>query len=527
MCVPEGAAAMMMRPRPPMSHWSQPYAPPHDGALSEPSAPTEAIGEFFTPTPLAEQMAELLAPAPRAMVLDPAVGSGALLAACRAVGAREEDLHAWDISPHWTRVVRERFPTAHVQTCDTLCAPPPSPPHVPYIIANPPFLGKQHPYMRAHASELRERFGTAYSGEACTLFVWAILDLLAPGGRAVVLVTDTLRTLHSAAPLRRRLLTQVELERVIAVPRDAFEGCEVASALLVIRKARPRAWVRVSNMRHAPVGAPARYEIMPRRQLTTIEEMPLLLEGAPSVLAMFDTLATCRTVMDGHTGMHTRDNLHRIATVRGGSLEERYLRRRQTPGEYPVIDPDGIGPEWTPYLRAAGGRDFWSPVEEFVDWTDEARATYRIPREPNLFGHAGIVVSGIGRRLFARMMPPGCVWDSNKAIGLVPHTADDIELYLGLLCSDLYSYLAKCVLNDSSSLQLGDLRRLPFDVPESFADAISDATQRCVRAAHLGTSMEQARYLLNSLVYDSFAITPEDRNRIRARLAQRHMRVYG
>jgi hypothetical protein len=77
------------------------------------------------------------------------------------------------------------------------------------------------------------------------------------------------------------------------------------------------------------------------------------------------------------------------------------------------------------------------------------------------------VISGVSRTLSARYMPPGCLWDTNKAIGFIPKKKD-ISIYylLGLLNSKLYNYLLKGILNMTNCVQIDDIKRLPFFYPD-------------------------------------------------------------
>jgi hypothetical protein len=64
-------------------------------------------------------------------------------------------------------------------------------------------------------------------------------------------------------------------------------------------------------------------------------------------------------------------------------------------------------------------------------------------------------------------MPPGCYWDSNKAIGFLLNDLDfSIEYFLGLLNSSLYNYLAKGIINNTNSIQISGINSLPVLKPE-------------------------------------------------------------
>ena len=64
-------------------------------------------------------------------------------------------------------------------------------------------------------------------------------------------------------------------------------------------------------------------------------------------------------------------------------------------------------------------------------------------------------------------MSKGCYWDSNKAIGFnIVDNDISIEYALGLLNSSLYNYLAKGIINNTSSIQITGIHALPFVRPD-------------------------------------------------------------
>jgi hypothetical protein len=103
---------------------------------------------------------------------------------------------------------------------------------------------------------------------------------------------------------------------------------------------------------------------------------------------------------------------------------------------------------------------------EALKWTKNSIENYDIPRNVP-FESEGIVISGVSSRLAARYMPKGCYWDSNKAIGFtIVNEKISIEYALGLLNSSLYNYLAKGIINNTSSIQITGIHALPFILPD-------------------------------------------------------------
>jgi hypothetical protein len=242
----------------------------------------------------------------------------------------------------------------------------------------------------------------------------------------------------------------------------------------------------------------------------TVDGAPFLVESPPSIVALFGQPRRLRDVADGHIGMHTRDNRRYLAVVEGF---ERRGRRVVRPAE----------PGWRPYLKEGGEKDFWHPVFERIDWRPRARAAYVIPKG-GLFGRAGLCVSGVSRRLSARVMPAGCHWDTNKVIGLVPHAEEDSGFLLGLLNSDLYTYVAKRLLNESTSLQLNDLWKLP--VPDVRRERISALAEGCVEGTRRSADISRPRRELNEEVYRELGIVAQDRELVRGFLRRQGLAAH-
>lgn len=483
-------------------------------------------GAFYTPPATADLMVELADIGPVGRVLEPSAGDGAFIAALLRAGVEPGRITAWELDPHACELLRDRFPGVRVEQRDTLLsADPEIDGRFEWIIANPPYLNKQSAYVRAHRSELTRRFGTGCgASETFAMFLWLGLDLLSEHGALVYLVADSLRTLPSHARLRERILTRHGLDAIVSPPPRLFEDASVRTVIVRVGARPARGPVRV--LAESSSEADYRGEgwsSLPREDLGLIEGHPLLLTSPPSIMALFGDGPRLGEWARGHIGMHTRDNARHLAALEGSPLARRFERRRMEPGTFRVIGADeAAGEGWRPYLKEGGEKDFWSPPAEFVDWSPEARAGYVSPRG-GLFGQPGIAVSGIARRLSVRLMPAGCRWDTNKVHGLIPADAETGDYLLGLLNSDLYSYLAKGILNTSPSLQLSDLWRLPVPPPDP---DIAAAARLCVAAVREGADSGPPRRMLNALVCERLRISEDDLRVVRRFLSGRGLPAY-
>jgi hypothetical protein len=480
------------------------------------SARRRMLGAFYTPGDIADEMVRLLDVGPDDTVLDPAAGDGALVAALLRAGVAPERITAWDVDADACATLRALHPDITVEQRDTLLQTDLDDARRPRwdkVVANPPYLNKASAYVRTHRDALRRRFAAHVSaGETYAMFLHVALELVAPGGTVVFITSDTIRTLGTHERLRRRILDRHHLGAIVATPDGIFADASVATVILEIRD-RPGTTTRVVR----PDGTA---RSIPTSTFGRVDGAPFVLSAPPSVVALFDQPLRLSDLVQGHIGMHTRDNRRRVAALAGSATARRYARR-QRDGVPAVITADEARTRhWRPYLKEGGDKDFHHPVVEYLDWRPEARQGYVIPNG-DLFGREGLCVSGVSRRLSVREMPTGCHWDSNKVIGLVPHRSGDRSLLIGLLNSDLYTFIAKQLLNDSSSMQLRDLWKLPVpEIAPTWRERIAAIADEAIarRRGDPRADVADIGRRLDAAVYDAVGITTDDRAEVEEEL---------
>ena len=238
-------------------------------------------GQFRTPRHVIRFMAELLNPELGKNVLDPACGSaGFLLNTLLHWKAQHTDQQVlkleWDGTPHnlhpnwpdgnqpdfnacikgydndrtmvriaWMNLLLHGLENPAINQLDSLSKRLENGESgsYDYILANPPFTGSVD---EDDLSDNRQRFPAGKGKKPITnkselLFVWLILDLLAIGGRAAVIVPDGVlfgNTLAHRA-LRRQLLFDNTLEAVVSIPANMFQPYSgVKTSILIFQKAQ-------------------------------------------------------------------------------------------------------------------------------------------------------------------------------------------------------------------------------------------------------------------------------------------------
>src|ERR1035438_9689596 len=165
-----------------------------------------AYGQFFTPDALARAMATWASAKDPPQVLDPAVGTGALLVALREIGYGGK-MAGWDIDAGPIEYASARFSDDEVGLTvgDFLLAGTEG--QIAAITCNPPYV-KHH---RLNYSEevtdalLAELGMSGHMANLYVLFYAALERALAPGGRAAVLIPADWMNANFGAGFREHL----------------------------------------------------------------------------------------------------------------------------------------------------------------------------------------------------------------------------------------------------------------------------------------------------------------------------------
>jgi SAM-dependent methyltransferase len=193
-------------------------------------------GQYFTPRPLVELMADLAGIRPGDRVLDPTCGSGGFLVAALARGA---DVDGIEVDPDLAGLARLNL-ALHganprgVRTEDFFRAE--AEPVYDVVLANPPFsLPVDHPDALARSSlaEGRARVGSD------VLFVEAALRWLRPGGRLVTVLPHGVLANASLAPLRVLIEERAVREAIVSLPEGVFRpfgGTPTRACVVALRK---------------------------------------------------------------------------------------------------------------------------------------------------------------------------------------------------------------------------------------------------------------------------------------------------
>lgn len=199
------------------------------------------IGQFFTPLPIAELMAEAIWESEPETVLDPGVGGGVLL---RAVGEGPK-LFGLDTDAKAVELAAKSMPGENeLAVGDFLDAKrwPLSESTFDAVISNPPYVRYHHlsPEHKLLAPHYSARFGqkvSSLSGSYVFFLLEALLRLNDGGRLAFITPTEFLDVRYGQA-VKEALLSQCEIDEILVLEMDelAFEGVLTTSAITIATK---------------------------------------------------------------------------------------------------------------------------------------------------------------------------------------------------------------------------------------------------------------------------------------------------
>ncbi|GGV85061.1 type II restriction endonuclease subunit M [Streptomyces griseoloalbus] len=200
-----------------------------------------ASGAYRTPAPLADLLARLIPGSP-SRVLDPACGSGTLLAAAARRGARE--LYGQDTLPVQARrsavslMLTEPEASVTVRAADSLRADAFPDLLADAVLCNPPYGVRDWGHDEL-AYDPRWAYGVPARAESELAWVQHALAHLTPGGCAALLLPPATAGRASGRRVRAELVRSGALRAVIALPAGASVPLHVGLQVWVLRRPEP------------------------------------------------------------------------------------------------------------------------------------------------------------------------------------------------------------------------------------------------------------------------------------------------
>ena len=418
------------------------------------------------------------------LILDPCVGPGIFVKILLQKGVKKEQIHAFDINGEYKESLKALG--IHFEQKDSLLSINRFDyNHYDFIVGNPPYLNKSSSYVKENRKKLRKIYGKINSHETYSMFIVNSIWRLKEGGRLAFITSDSFLTLKTHQRLREFILRNCLINEILLAPQELFSSQNVSTSPTIIvftkcSEGNKHYKKRLDNMMRVisrvenedQYKNPTEISELPQRSYNALPFNIFYTDVEPQIINFFEEAPKLVKYVRGYIGMHTHNNKKYIAAIEGTELAKIFQKKNLMNGDskdqYHIISSDNLKKDkWRPYLKRGGAEQYYRPIMEALNWTEEAIKVYDIPNSVP-FEREGIIISGISSRLAVRYMPKGCYWDSNKAIGCI--LEDDtlsIEYLLGLLNSSLYNYLAKGIINNTNSIQLSGIHALPIIMPNS------------------------------------------------------------
>ncbi|MEE9378045.1 MAG: N-6 DNA methylase [Candidatus Lokiarchaeia archaeon] len=416
-------------------------------------------------------------------ILDPCVGPGIFIKKLIESGVGKNQIFAYDINSSFQKEIEKLG--IFFKRQDTLIALyPDSYKEFDYIVGNPPYLNKASAYVRKNKLKLRKIYGNINAHETYAMFIVNSIWRLKEGGKLGFITSDSFLTLSTHKKLRRFILNNCKINEILLAPKNLFSNQNVSTSPVII------ILTKCSGQKNRKLRENNKMIIIPRVNSEDDYYTPQILyeneqlkynslpfnifftDVEDEVIDLFEKAPKLEDFIQGYIGMHTHDNRRFIAAIEGTELAKIFRKRNMkiidSDRRYRIIERENLkSNQWKPYLKRGGADQYYRPIMEALDWNKESLDKYDIPKNVP-FEKEGIIISGVSTRLAARYMPRGCYWDSNKAIGfIIKEKTISTPYILGLLNSSLYNYLAKGIINNTSSIQISGIHALPFVLPDN------------------------------------------------------------
>jgi hypothetical protein len=414
-------------------------------------------------------------------ILDPCVGPGIFIKKLQESGIDNNQIFAYDINSSFKSDIENLGVSFREQ--DTLLALyPDSYNEFDFIVSNPPYLNKASTYVRKNKNKLRKIYGKINAHETYAMFIVNSIWRLKEGGKLGFITSDSFLTLSTHKRLRKFILNYCIINEILLAPKNLFGNQKVSTSPVIIiltkcsgqknKKIREKNVMRIIPRINSEddYQSPSRINEIRQIKYNSLPFNIFYTDVEEEIIELFEKSPKLEESLKGFIGMHTHNNRKYIAGIEDTELAEIFKKRNMKITDinrkYKIIKKDALETDkWKPYLKRGGADQYYRPIMEGLDWNKRSIDNYDIPKNVP-FEEEGIVISGVSSRLAARYMPRGCYWDSNKAIGFILKDKTLSILYiLGLLNSSLYNYLAKGIINNTTSIQISGIHALPVIEP--------------------------------------------------------------
>ncbi len=352
-------------------------------------------------------------------ILDPCVGPGIFIKKLIEFGVAKNQIFTYDINSSFKSEIESLGVSFKAQ--DTLIALyPDSYNEFDFIIGNPPYLNKASAYVRKNKLKLRKIYGKINAHETYAMFIVNSIWRLKEGGKLGFITSDSFLTLSTHKKLRKFILDNCKINEILLAPKNLFSNQNVNTSPVIIiltkcsgqknKKIRENNVIRIIPRVNKEDDYQSPSHVNELRQIK-YKSLPFNIfytDVDQEVIELFEKAPKLEEFLKGFIGMHTHDNRKYIAAIEGTELAEvfknRNIKSNDSSKKFKIIERKVFETgKWKPYLKRGGADQYYRPIMEALDWSEESIKIYDIPKNVP-FEEEGIIISGVSSRLAARYM---------------------------------------------------------------------------------------------------------------------------
>ena len=535
------------------------------------------LGQFLTPTAVAQARVDALTLHRDDKVLEPSMGDGAFVLPlierflplydgalpARLAQVLARNVYGVELDPAlYTRCldnIRARWgclPEHHNFLCaDFFRCDFAAHTAFTHIVGNPPFGGTLDPTLQdALDSVYGFRNGEKIKKESYAFFIVKSLDLLAQGGRLSFICSDTFLTIQTMRGLRRLLMCEGEVT-ITGLPYFSDETTHPMVVLDFVKRSAPASAVTVNGV-HVPraqieltgnfswriTGDLAKYFAGPvlGDYLIASSGMTVgknawfvreIVEGAiiePYTFEFFaDPITLDQERARARLGKLSPQKIAQVRAQEAGGATRRSVRivPRAAPQRVPLPHPDYC------YYNKGASAILYTPPTHVIYWKDDGDAVLTFKKNGPWYLHGvggqpyfrreGLTWQLIAAALHTRYLPAGYILDSGAPCAFLRRGVAHDELYfiLGWTLTRLCNRILKEVVNHTKNIQGKDFERLPYPfwVTSPVKTEIVATVRRLVEEAQRGRQFTRQSAEV-AWLEEGFACPPDTEHSLRRQM---------
>lgn len=470
------------------------------------------LGQFMTPSALAQSMVDSLTLTPTTRVLETSAGDGAFiiplirrflaLRQCSLDTVLTENIFAYEIDSALYQTMMDRiaseFGVTHTTQHNLICGDffkSQSKYLYDIVIGNPPFGGT------ISSDHVENRFGMRnglkIKKETYSFFTVASIELLTHTGQMLIVCSDTLLTISTMKGLREYMLFCGSVS-IKNVEKRSFDGVNQPMIIVDFRRTPEHTLsVRGHNVTRAQIDSTgnkswtitdefAKYfdgekigdYMIATSGMTTgnnelfvreIDEHGCITEKYE--FEFFNDPITLKKELERARNHELSEKVQtRIRLQEANGIVQRNVRIKER--DVPLI-LDANHSDYAPYNKSSS-EIVYAKKKFVIYWKNDGDAVYTFKKNgpwylhgvggKQFFGKQGITFGLVASRINARYLPRGYILDSGAPFVSMRDHVDSDKLYLILAwaLSPMATKIMKTVINHTRNIQGKDFERLPY-----------------------------------------------------------------